>query len=160
MGSEKGNCFFDSCLYLRSFVIGLAMLVLVVFYVIAPIKEWIYIFLFFLVCLLYDILKLYTIEMVITNKRVIYRKGIISIKTEELKTNIIEWLFNCNFNRTIETLILQGARFDTLGVGDNISKPEGRMGCVYKETALRENGVLIPKIISRLTTKFLTGRKM
>ena len=23
-----------------------------------------------------------------------------------------------------------------LGVGDNISKPEGRMGCVYKEVAL------------------------
>ena len=76
--------------YLRSFVIGLAMLVLVFFYVVAPIKEWIYIFLFFLVCLLYDLLKLYTIEMVITNKRVIYRKGIISIKTEELKTNKVE----------------------------------------------------------------------
>lgn len=43
---------------------------------------------------------------------------------------------------TIETLINQGAEFDSLGVGDNISKPEGRMGCVYKEVNI--NG--IPKI--------------
>ena len=47
---------------------------------------------------------------------------------------------------TIENLILQGAKFDTLGVGDNISKPEGRMGCVYKEVALKQNGKWIPKI--------------
>ena len=47
---------------------------------------------------------------------------------------------------TIESLISQGARFDSLGVGDNISKPEGRMGCVYKEVALKENNVWIPKI--------------
>ncbi len=44
--------------------------------------------------------------------------------------------------QTIETLIAQGAEFDSLGVGDNISKPEGRMGCVYKEVSM--NGV--PKI--------------
>lgn len=43
---------------------------------------------------------------------------------------------------TIETLIAQGAEFDSLGVGDNISKPEGRMGCVYKEVSM--DGV--PKI--------------
>lgn len=43
---------------------------------------------------------------------------------------------------TIETLIAQGAEFDSLGVGDNISKPEGRMGCVYKEVSI--DGV--PKI--------------
>ncbi len=43
---------------------------------------------------------------------------------------------------TIETLIAQGAEFDSLGVGDNISKPEGRMGCVYKEISM--DGV--PKI--------------
>lgn len=49
-------------------------------------------------------------------------------------------------DKTITSLTQQGACFDILGVGDNISKPEGRMGCVYKETALRENGVLIPKI--------------
>ncbi len=47
---------------------------------------------------------------------------------------------------TIESLIAQGARFDSLGVGDNISKPEGRMGCVYKEVALKENGNWMPKI--------------
>lgn len=47
---------------------------------------------------------------------------------------------------TIKSLIEQGAEFDSLGVGDNISKPEGRMGCVYKEVALEENGILIPKI--------------
>ena len=47
---------------------------------------------------------------------------------------------------TIESLIMQGAKFDSLGVGDNISKPDGRMGCVYKEVALNENGVWIPKI--------------
>ncbi len=46
----------------------------------------------------------------------------------------------------IETLIMQGAEFDMLGVGDNISKPAGRMGCVYKEVALEENGILVPKI--------------
>ena len=48
---------------------------------------------------------------------------------------------------TIETLINQGAKFDSLGVGDNISKPDGRMGCVYKEVAWRlENGIWVPKI--------------
>lgn len=47
---------------------------------------------------------------------------------------------------TIESLIAEGAKFDSLGVGDNISKPEGRMGCVYKVVALYENGIWIPKI--------------
>lgn len=57
---------------------------------------------------------------------------------------------------TIETLINQGAEFDVLGVGDNISKPEGRMGCVYKEVALNENGILEPKIkISNDTIKII-----
>ncbi len=49
-------------------------------------------------------------------------------------------------DKTITSLVQQGACFDILGVGDNISKPEGRMGCVYKEVALRENGILVPKI--------------
>ncbi len=39
-------------------------------------------------------------------------------------------------DKAIESLVLQGAKFDSLGVGDNISKPAGRMGCVYKEVAL------------------------
>lgn len=48
---------------------------------------------------------------------------------------------------TIESLINEGAKFDSLGVGDNISKPDGRMGCVYKEVAWsKENNVWVPKI--------------
>lgn len=47
---------------------------------------------------------------------------------------------------TIESLIKQGACFDTLGVGDNISKPSGRMGCVYKEVALINDGKIVPKM--------------
>lgn len=46
----------------------------------------------------------------------------------------------------IEALVRQGAKFDSLGVGDNISKPNGRMGCVYKEVAIKRNGKWIPKI--------------
>lgn len=47
---------------------------------------------------------------------------------------------------TIESLIKEGAKFDSLGVGDNISKPNGRMGCVYKEVALKEKDIWVPKI--------------
>jgi len=47
---------------------------------------------------------------------------------------------------TIEALRSQGAVFNSLGVGDNISKPEGRMGCVYKEVALKEDGEWDPRI--------------
>lgn len=46
----------------------------------------------------------------------------------------------------IESLVAQGACFNSLGVGDNISKPDGRMGCVYKLVALKENGGWVPKI--------------
>ena len=57
---------------------------------------------------------------------------------------------------TIESLITQGAKFDVLGVGDNISKPDGRMGCVYKEVALKQNGEFIPKIkVSNDTIKII-----
>lgn len=76
--------------YLRSFFLGLILLFILIVYIAVPIKEVIYVFLFVLVCLLYDILTLYTMEMVVTNKRVVYRKGIICIKTEELKTEKIE----------------------------------------------------------------------
>ena len=48
--------------------------------------------------------------------------------------------------RVIDALLDQGAVFDSLGVGDNISKPEGRMGCVYKEVALKTNDTWEPKI--------------
>ena len=55
---------------------------------------------------------------------------------------------------TIESLIQQGAVFNSLGVGDNISKPEGNVGCVYKEVAITKNNELIPKIkISNDTIK-------
>ncbi len=46
----------------------------------------------------------------------------------------------------IRALKDQGAVFDSLGVGDNISKPEGRMGCVYKEVAMKQNGEWDPRI--------------
>lgn len=58
--------------------------------------------------------------------------------------------------QTISSLIEQGACFDTLGVGDNISKPNGRMGCVYKEVALKHNGIWLPKIkLSNDTVKIV-----
>lgn len=47
---------------------------------------------------------------------------------------------------TIENLVIQGTEFDILGVGDNISKPDGRMGCVYKEVALNHDGIWTSKI--------------
>lgn len=56
----------------------------------------------------------------------------------------------------IESLIMQGASFNSLGVGDNISKPEGNVGCVYKEVGIYENGTLIPKIkLSNDTIKII-----
>jgi nicotinate phosphoribosyltransferase len=56
----------------------------------------------------------------------------------------------------IEALIKQGATFDSLGVGDNISKPNGRMGCVYKEVAMKKEGKWIPKIkLSNDTIKII-----
>lgn len=57
---------------------------------------------------------------------------------------------------TIESLVAQGACFNSLGVGDNISKPTGRMGCVYKLVALKENEHWIPKIkLSNDTVKIV-----
>ncbi len=56
----------------------------------------------------------------------------------------------------IESLVNEGAKFNSLGVGDNISKPEGRMGCVYKEVALKEDNKWIPKIkLSNDTVKIV-----
>jgi len=49
-------------------------------------------------------------------------------------------------DKTIKSLIEQGAEFDSLGVGDNISKPEGRMGCVYKAVAAKKDNEWVPKI--------------
>ena len=47
---------------------------------------------------------------------------------------------------TIETLKNQGAIMDSLGVGDNISSPDKRVGAVYKLSATEEDGKIIPKI--------------
>ena len=57
---------------------------------------------------------------------------------------------------SIESLVREGACFNTLGVGDNISKPAGRMGCVYKLVALKENNKYTPTIkLSNDTVKIV-----
>lgn len=72
------------------FLILFAILI-VCAYISAPNKEgmgiWVCLFVWWPV---YDFLRLYTTEMVVTNKRVICRKGIIGVKTEELKYQKIE----------------------------------------------------------------------
>ena len=56
----------------------------------------------------------------------------------------------------IEGLLKENAQFESLGVGDNISKPDGRMGCVYKEVALKEKNKWVPKMkLSEDTIKIL-----
>ena len=47
---------------------------------------------------------------------------------------------------TIESLIQQGAIFDSLGVGDNISAAKERIGGVYKLVAIEKNNTLVPRI--------------
>ena len=47
---------------------------------------------------------------------------------------------------TIESLRRQGAVIDSLGVGDNISSPDKRVGAVYKNSGVRLDKVDIPKI--------------
>lgn len=47
---------------------------------------------------------------------------------------------------TIESLRRQGAVMDSLGVGDNISSPDYRVGAVYKNSAIIKNGIIDPKI--------------
>ena len=47
---------------------------------------------------------------------------------------------------TIESLKVQGAVFDSLGVGDNIAAAKERMGGVYKLVAIEEQGKIVPKI--------------
>lgn len=56
----------------------------------------------------------------------------------------------------IESLVNQGAIFNSLGVGDNISKPEGRMGCVYKLVAIiRDNEIIAKAKLSNDTIKIV-----
>ncbi len=57
---------------------------------------------------------------------------------------------------SIESLVLQGAEFDILGVGDHISKPVGNMGNVYKEVELKQGDVRKAKLkLSDDTIKIL-----
>ena len=46
----------------------------------------------------------------------------------------------------LESLRNQGADFQTIGAGDNISKPDGNVGCVYKEVATLKDGEWNPRI--------------
>ena len=48
---------------------------------------------------------------------------------------------------TLESLINEGAVFDSIGLGDNIVLPDkARVGCVYKTVAVEHDGEIIPKI--------------
>ena len=47
---------------------------------------------------------------------------------------------------TIKSLVDQGACFDSLGVGDNISASKERVGGVYKLVAVEKDAQIIPKI--------------
>ena len=47
---------------------------------------------------------------------------------------------------TIESLRKQGAVMGSLGVGENISSPSPRVGAVYKNSGVIEDGKIIPKI--------------
>ena len=47
---------------------------------------------------------------------------------------------------TIRDLRYQGAKFDSLGVGDNISASKERMGGVYKLVGIEKGGRVIPRI--------------
>ena len=81
---------------------------------------------FFILWTLYNFLKLYTTERVITNKRVIYKTGIISIRTEELKNNKIE---SVEIKQTILGRLLDYGTIEISGTGtskvyfDNVDSP-------------------------------------
>ena len=50
-------------------------------------------------------------------------------------------------NKTIESLKIQGAEMDVIGLGDNIVLPDkARVGCVYKNVAIIKKNQIIPKI--------------
>lgn len=82
--------------------------------------------LFFVLWTLYNFLKLYTTERVITNKRVIYKTGIISVRTEELKNSKIE---SIEIKQTILGRILDYGTIAFSGTGtskvyfDNVDAP-------------------------------------
>ena len=61
--------------------------------------------------------------------------------------NIKICLSNGLNERTIRSLKEQGAQIDSIGLGDNIVLPDqARVGCVYKEVALKQNNEFISKI--------------
>lgn len=50
-------------------------------------------------------------------------------------------------NKMIESLKLEGAEMDIVGVGDNIVLPDkARVGCVYKNVAIIKDNKIVPKI--------------
>lgn len=57
----------------------------------------------------------------------------------------------------LQLLKSKGAIIDSIGLGDNIVAPDkGRVGCVYKNVAIIENGNIIPKIkVSSDTEKII-----
>lgn len=60
--------------------------------------------------------------------------------------NAVICLSNGLTAETITSLKQQQAVFNSLGCGDNIASPEKRVGAVYKNCAIVENGEIIPKI--------------
>ncbi len=46
----------------------------------------------------------------------------------------------------LESLRNQGADIQSIGAGDNIAKPDGNVGCVYKEVATEKDGKWNPRI--------------
>jgi len=74
-----------------------------------------------LILVLYEFLRLRSIEQGVTNKRVIYKKGIISRKSEEMKLNSIE---------TVE--IDQGITGRLLGFGNVTVTGRGLSNVIFK----------------------------
>jgi len=59
--------------------------------------------------------------------------------------------------KTIKSLIDQGACIDSIGAGDNIAASKERVGGVYKLVAIEKDGKIIPKIkVSNDTVKTIT----
>lgn len=48
--------------------------------------------------------------------------------------------------KTVTSLINQGANFDSIGAGDNVVAPKERFNAVYKLVAIEENGKIDPRI--------------
>jgi len=58
--------------------------------------------------------------------------------------------------RTIKSLVEQGAKIDSIGAGDNISASRECVGGVYKLVAIEKNGEIVPKIkVSNDTVKII-----